>query len=638
MENPKPNNDNKQPSESIFTSDRFLSLEGSFILPIMQENHQVMRFGKGIIEKIIPLNGKFIVIAGGGAAMYEFGFKNPIWEIDLPSTSGTITRDNNKLVLSWANEIYLHEIDDNGLKINKLIGPKNKILSIDISFDGKFLAAGGLDNLVYLWDLESGQAPISYKGHSDVISQVAFSACEDILASSAEDGIIRIWNFSNKDVSYCLYQNEFGFNHIAFSDNGKYLISWGQDATIRVWDPWTHQELKHYNDDPSSAKKTYPIHSVAINSNGNYLAYSAGGLNNISIIKTNIDENILELTGHTNAINVISFNRDKPILYTGSTDNTIRIWDLPSGSETIRFDSDYTGGVNCLAISQERNLLVSGGYDCKIHFWNMSTGEQIDCLNLENKISLGIHGIYFANQNNQIVFNSDREVVFGNWENPSENPFHFYPCDGCIQNLCSSSDQKYYSTLSWNIGSSMMHDISLNDSSNGKQVWRISTEDLILAQAISPDNHYLAFGGKKSSITLVDFINGREIRNLYGHKGTVHALSFSPDCKYIISGSGDGTVRCWEVETGMQISQIGPYRDKFFSLAISPDSAFCALGTNFGQIGIMKMGSDKLIKIINSHSSSVSCLMFTPDNKLLFSGSADGTIRAWDYLESIKRT
>src|SRR5882672_741497 len=90
------------------------------------------------------------------------------------------------------------------------------------------------------------------------------------------------------------------------------------------------------------------------------------------------------------------------------------------------------------------------------------------------------------------------------------------------------------------------------------------------AVAFSPDNRWLASGGKDNVIKIWDLANGNVLRTLYGHTSNVNALAVSPDGKLLASASGDindqrdlgtftqggvvggedNTVRIWNVETG----------------------------------------------------------------------------------------
>jgi WD40 repeat protein len=112
------------------------------------------------------------------------------------------------------------------------------------------------------------------------------------------------------------------------------------------------------------------------------------------------------------------------------------------------------------------------------------------------------------------------------------------------------------------------------------------------AVAFSPDNRWLASGGKDNVIKIWDLANGNVLRTLYGHTSNVNALAVSPDGKLLASSSGDindkrdlgtftqggvvggaedNTVRIWSVETGRQLQVLRGHELPVGAIAFSND-------------------------------------------------------------------
>ena len=111
------------------------------------------------------------------------------------------------------------------------------------------------------------------------------------------------------------------------------------------------------------------------------------------------------------------------------------------------------------------------------------------------------------------------------------------------------------------------------------------------AVAFSPDNRWLASGGKDDVIKIWDLANGNVLRTLYGHTSNVNALAVSPDGKLLASGSGDinderdlgsftqggvvggedNSVRIWSVQTGQQLHVLRGHDLPVAAVAFSND-------------------------------------------------------------------
>jgi len=133
------------------------------------------------------------------------------------------------------------------------------------------------------------------------------------------------------------------------------------------------------------------------------------------------------------------------------------------------------------------------------------------------------------------------------------------------------------------------------------------------AVAFSPDNRWLASGGKDNIIKIWDLANGNVLRTLYGHTSNVNALAVSPDGKFLASGSGDindkrdlgaftlggvvggadNTVRIWSIETGRQLQVLRGHELPIAAIAFSNDGrALTSVGGDAVKVWDVSAGTE----------------------------------------------
>ena len=109
-----------------------------------------------------------------------------------------------------------------------------------LSADGQFLAAGGADGSVSVFDASRRVKKFTLRVHDKECWALAFSPSANSLATGAWDGTVKLWDLETKTAVVLRVPV---VNVVAFSSDGKTLVTGSADKTIRFWNLATKQEL-----------------------------------------------------------------------------------------------------------------------------------------------------------------------------------------------------------------------------------------------------------------------------------------------------------------------------------------------------------------------------------------------------------
>jgi WD40 repeat protein len=243
-----------------------------------------------------------------------------------------------------------------------------------LSPDGKYIAVGRTGNSARLIDFKTGKVYKTLRGHRTMVISLSFSNDSKYLATGGVDGKVIIWDVESGDAvrTFTFTDEKEAIYSLDFSRDNKMLAAaiWG--GYVVIWDLETGERIRAIS--PHGGSGCY---RVKFTPNGVY--FISAGLNG-SLTMTEIDtgEEIRSFIGHTKEtlINSISFNSGGDKFITSGIDGTIRVWDLASGLQTERIRA-HAGGAISASFDQSEKYIVSGGDDFMVRLWDASTGEQI---------------------------------------------------------------------------------------------------------------------------------------------------------------------------------------------------------------------------------------------------------------------
>ena len=123
---------------------------------------------------------------------------------------------------------------------------------------------------------------------------------------------------------------------------------------------------------------------------------------------------------------------------------------------------------------------------------------------------------------------------------------------------------------------------------------------------------------------------GTVVRRLIGHNAAVNDVAFVPGAQKAVSVSDDGSTIVWDLTDGTVIGQLQDTGDKVLDVTVSADGRFAAIARWDSTARLIDLGSLSEVRRFEGHRGNVNAVAISTDGATLYTGSYDGSIRAWD--------
>ena len=110
------------------------------------------------------------------------------------------------------------------------------IYAVDFDATGNFLAAGGKDGVVGIWDRSTGRVQEIPVVYNDWVTNVAFQPGGTIIAAARRDGMVSLVDYRAGASRGVLTTTNLGAWGLAWSPDGSRLAVGYSDGSIRIWD------------------------------------------------------------------------------------------------------------------------------------------------------------------------------------------------------------------------------------------------------------------------------------------------------------------------------------------------------------------------------------------------------------------
>jgi WD40 repeat protein len=596
--------------------------QGTIRLPQLEQAGQLRRLGRGRPLQAWPLNPRFtLVVAGGGAALFDIRDQHCCWEIDAPVQCAALSHNGQRLALA-GEQIWFWDIEQGRLlsTLNPPAGltrclafrPGNDVLvsgtdTGNILFwrsddpahtiapfavlqahrqavqhlvfapNGRILASCAADHRLRLWDTLD-RSLLNELPHSQANPTcLAFHPEHDLLVTGAGDHIIRFWQFNRK---LCLAEwpgPETGLACLAFHPQGAALAAGYANGRLALW---PIADLPQQFAMPEANRQSLPagVRTLNFSSSGDQLAIVLRD-QRIQIRQSLTLEPLAELQQHVAAVSSLAFSRDGRTLAAGYADGRLLIRSFVDRNQKVVF-SGHSARIIDLGFSEDGTMLTTLSQDRSIRAWLSANGRQQQMLALHSPVHCGA----CARQAGMVAIAAGDGVV--RLRQASGEPAgRLRGPDSRIEVLASDPAGRFIAA-----------------GTGDGQLW--------LWEAGKSGSH---MGG----------------RRLGGHRDRLRSLAFASSSKLLASSDERGQLRIWRPSDGRCLHEHRPTNLAVTALAFSPDGNGLAAGDQEGNLWIWRQIHDKAPLCITAHAGIGHCLEYAPDGSALASGSSDGTVRIW---------
>jgi len=263
-----------------------------------------------------------------------------------------------------------------------LTGHNHFVEDVVLSVDGLYALSASCDKSLCLWSLNTGKKKIRYVGHTADVLSVAFSANNRQIVSGSRDKTIRLWNTLG-ELKYTIegaHSEWVSCVHFVpppptpLTPSPDYvappptIVSAGWDKIVRVWDLSTCKKVAEL------VGHTGYLNTVTVSPDGSLCA--SGGQDGTAMLWDLKDAKRLYSLEAGDTIHSLVFSPNRYWLCAATT-SCIKIWDLESKVVVAELKPDFpvvgkkAQTPHCISLcwSADGATLFSGYTDNEIRVW-----------------------------------------------------------------------------------------------------------------------------------------------------------------------------------------------------------------------------------------------------------------------------
>jgi len=537
-----------------------------------------------------------------------------IWELDLGRELKTL-KDSKIQKLVWSQNRREHEPNIT-----------DKIYSLAVSPNGKYIISGGVFGHLNIWDVSTGEKYKTVKSiwRNELISTIAFSNNGEKFITGSEDGKIQIWDFSHRSIAKGHEKHSSRVNSIAIDPNDQFILSGSSDGSLILWDEYS-DKIRILQEGISE------IRTVSISSDGKF-ALSGDSDFGLKLWTIPTGNEIRNFKGQYGKVNSVSFSPDNRYFASGHANSVVIIWDILTG-EPVKSFSVESAAVNSVQYSNDGKYVLAGCSDGTLLMWRIQNSALVALFqgnsNTPSPISISNDNRFLLsgiNNNSLDLWDiiEGRLIRSYKWQ-PKESLSQIHRR---INSVGFSSDNLFVTSLNsnggrktWNIYTGKEEEIPIN-----KFSLKFQTVDHL------SDGHYLSSTGGARWVNMY-YPHRRGTSTLGTHITGVSAVRFSADGEFALSGEQAGLIKIWEpFSIRKKVGELRGHLDVISSISLTNDNRFVGSSSKDNTVRIWdRINQKEIAKLISSPNGE--WIIATPDGYYNTSPEGSNLIH-WSAIQS----